>query len=222
MVLRAVRKEYCVVFPQFYFGQIYEAKYQPGTLAYSPELVFKLLQETCDELARNGFKKIIIANGHGGNDLLLPYFCQTQLEKRRDYCVVLFSPQPDAAIEKQISKLRKTVPGGGHADELETSKVFAHRPELVHTERGKDQSGKDLERLNSLPYVYTGIWWYAKYPNHYAGDGSFASKEIGDLLLNSQAEQLGTLVKALKQDKTILDLQQQFYDGSAKPLDTKQ
>src|SRR5262245_13138656 len=34
-VEKAVREEYAVVFPSYYFGQIFEAKHQPGTLAYS-------------------------------------------------------------------------------------------------------------------------------------------------------------------------------------------
>ena len=60
MALRAAEKEYTVVFPWYYFSQINEAKHQPGTIAYSPELIWKILQETLDELSRNGFKKIII------------------------------------------------------------------------------------------------------------------------------------------------------------------
>jgi hypothetical protein len=79
VALRAAKQEYSIVFPEYYFGQIYEAKHQPGTIAYSAELVWNLLQETCDELARNGLKKIIIVNGHGGNRFFLNYFCLAQL-----------------------------------------------------------------------------------------------------------------------------------------------
>src|SRR5580700_9463000 len=32
--LRAVEQEYAVVFPEYYFGQIFEAKHEPGTIAY--------------------------------------------------------------------------------------------------------------------------------------------------------------------------------------------
>ena len=34
----AVRQEYAIVFPEYYFGQIFEAKHQPGTIAYSTHL----------------------------------------------------------------------------------------------------------------------------------------------------------------------------------------
>src|ERR1700758_4734959 len=33
--LHAAEKEFVVVFPEYYFGQIFEAKHEPGTIAYS-------------------------------------------------------------------------------------------------------------------------------------------------------------------------------------------
>src|SRR6185312_147277 len=33
--LHAAEQEYVVVFPEYYFGQIAEAKHEPGTMAYS-------------------------------------------------------------------------------------------------------------------------------------------------------------------------------------------
>src|ERR1700687_5366373 len=85
--LQATAQEYAVVFPEYYFGQIFEAKHEPGTVAYSLELQLQLLQETTDEMARNGCKKVIIVNGHGGNEHLLPFFAQSQLEKPHNYVV---------------------------------------------------------------------------------------------------------------------------------------
>ena len=85
IVRRAANEEYTVIFPPFYFGQIYEARQQPGTVAYSPHTVLTVLQETCDEIHRNGIEKIILVSGHGGNNSLLPYFCQSQLEKQKEY-----------------------------------------------------------------------------------------------------------------------------------------
>lgn len=218
---RAAEKEYSIIFPQYYFGQIFEAKHQPGTIAYSPQLIWNVLQETCDELARNGIKKIILVSGHGGNNHFLPYFCQAQLAQKKDYAVILFQEGDDPETAEKVRKLRKTTTGG-HAGETETSMMLSHRPELALVERGKQQSGEDQKRLENLPYAYTGIWWYAKYPNHYAGDGSEANAEIGNLLINSEAEQLVSLIKALKKDNQIFKLQQLFYQQSENPLKTKQ
>jgi creatinine amidohydrolase len=217
---RAVQKEYAIVFPQFYFGQIFEAKHQPGAMAYSPELVWNILQETCDELNRNGITKIILVNGHGGNESLLPYFCQAQLAKQKNYAVYLFKPEESDEFLEKVSKLRKTNTGG-HADEVETSEMMAHRPDLVHLDRAGLQSGADLNRLN-LPYTYTGIWWYAKYPNHYAGDGQYALKEIGNLTLDNEAGQLAEMIKSIKADKTVIELQNEFYNKSLQPVKTEQ
>jgi len=218
---RAAQKEYCIIFPQFYFGQIYEAKHQPGTIAYSPQLVWDVLQETCDELARNGIKKIVLVNGHGGNNNFLPYFCQAQLAEKKDYAVILFRESENPELAEKVKKLRKTTTGG-HADETETSMMLAHRPDLVHVERGNLQSGEDQKRLENLPYGYTGIWWYAKYPNHYAGDGSEANPEIGNLLLNGEAGQLAGLIKTLKNENQIQKLQHMFYEQAENPLKTRQ
>jgi creatinine amidohydrolase len=212
---RAVKKEYAIVFPQFYFGQIFEAQHQPGTMAYSPELVWNVLQETCDQLGRNGITKIILVNGHGGNENLIPYFCQAQLATPKSYAVYMFQPEENDQFIEKVKKLRKTTTGG-HADEMETSMILSHRPDLVHIERAASQSGEDLT------YTYTGIWWYAKYPNHYAGDGSYASKELGNLILDSEAEELATMIKSVKADKTVLELQNEFYEKSKNPLETKQ
>src|SRR5215831_10728950 len=53
------QQEYAVVFPPYYFGQIFEARQEPGTLAYSAALQMQLLQETTDEMARNGCKRVV-------------------------------------------------------------------------------------------------------------------------------------------------------------------
>jgi len=62
-------------FSAILFGQIFEAKHEPEpSLQHGAPT--KVLQETTDEMARNGCKKILIVNGHGGNEHLLPFFAQ--------------------------------------------------------------------------------------------------------------------------------------------------
>ena len=221
LVFLVVKKEYTVVFPEYYFGQIFEAKHQPGTIAYSHEVIWKLLQETCDELSRNGFKKIIIVNGHGGNNNFLKYFCQVQLEKAKDYIIHLFLPAIDTASSKEMQKLRKT-DFDGHAGEVETSVMLTHRPDLVHLKEATKQSGKDKIRLKHIKHNFTGIWWYAKFPNHYAGDASHISTAIGELELKSKSIQLIEMIRSVKADETALNLQDQFFKQSQNPLNTKQ
>jgi creatinine amidohydrolase len=220
IAVRAAEKEYVIVFPEYYFGQIHEAKHQPGTVAYSQELQWKMLQETCDELGRNGIKNIILVNGHGGNRSFLPYFIQSQLASPRDYAVIIFEPGRDPETNEKIRKMRKTTTGG-HADEAETSEMLVNRPDITHMDRANEQSGENLNRLN-LPYASTSIDWYSMYPNHYAGDGSPANVELGEFLIEDKVGQLVELIRAVKKDDTVHALLKEFYNQSEKPLETKQ
>jgi creatinine amidohydrolase len=209
---RATKQEYAVVFPDYFYGQIYEARHQPGTFALPSRLVWELLDATCDEIARNGFKKILIINGHGGNPNFLRFFVQAQLEKRRDYVVYFHDPAPDPVLNEQVTKLRKSdAAGDQHAGERETSTLMFLRPDLVKQDRAASESGANQRRL-SLPDLYTGIWWYASFPNHYAGDGAAATRELGQVLTD---QRVGSIVKALrtiKADTKTPALQQEFFD----------
>jgi creatinine amidohydrolase len=214
----AADQEYAVVFPQYFAGQIFEARHQPGTIAYSPELQLQLLQETTDEMARNGCKKIIIVNGHGGNEHLLSYFAQSQLYKPHDYVVYVQwgheSPKKPAGAEKNGPDW--------HAGESETSRVLVTRPDLVHIDRAKNESGADQKRAPLPESVYTGIWWYARFPNHYSGDGSLGTKAEGEADVQSWVSTLVDVIKAVKADGESLKLQKEFFEKSQHPLDTPQ
>lgn len=220
--LRAAEKEYTVVYPWYYFSQINEAKHQPGTIAYSPELIWKALQETLNELARNGFDKIIIVNGHGGNNAFLNFFGMAQLSERRNYSLYWFQPTDDPEVVKKAEELTQHDPYNAHAGNEESSVIKAIVPEIVHLERAAQQSGIDQDRLKNLPNVYTGIWWYAKYPNHYGGIGTKANAQAGELLINSTVDQLIKMIQAVKKDEVTPALQKQFFDESENPLKTKQ
>jgi creatinine amidohydrolase len=222
LATRAARQEYTIVFPPYYFGQIFEARHQPGTVAYSERLIWDLLQETVDEIARNGIRKVILVNGHGGNNSFLPFFCQSQLARRRHFAVYLFQPDADPEASAAIRKLRKT-DMDMHAGEVETSTMLAHHPQLVHLERAGEQSGADQARLGAgLPDTYTAIWWYARFPNHYAGDARPANRELGEAVVSARARQLGAMIRAVKADAKVLELQRQFFDQAERPLATPQ
>ena len=212
--LHAAEQEYAVVFPEYYFGQIFEARHEPGTMAYSSHLQLELLQETTDEMARNGCKKIIIVNGHGGNENLLPFFAQTQLEKPHDY-VVYVLPIVEAPAGGPPKKASVDMHGG----ESETSKMLIARPDLVHMDRATQESGADQARLTLPDELYTAIWWYARFPNHYSGDGSAASRERGQFEMDNWIKVIVKAVHAVKSDQTSLQLQNEFFEKAKHPLD---
>jgi creatinine amidohydrolase len=217
-VSNAVKQEYAVVFPEYYFGQIFEARQQPGTLAYSLSTQLVLLQETVNEMARNGCKKIVIVNGHGGNNSLLPLFGQAQLASQRDYVVYVFGLPNENVAGRPALK----TPFDMHAGEVETSNMLIARPDLVHQDRAGQQSGADQHRQKLPDSVYTGIWWYARFPNHYAGDASAANKELGEFDQKTWSREIAEAIKAIKADDESLKLQNQFFEDAKHPLDTKQ
>ena len=211
----AVEEEYAIIFPDYFAGQIFEAKHEPGTIAYSPELQLRLLQETTDEMARNGCKKVVIVNAHGGNEYLLPYFAQSQLYKPHDYVVYVqwgHESGKKAGTEK---------PGPDfHAGETETSRVMVTRPNLVHIDRAASESGAEQKRVKLPQSVFTGIGWYARFPNHYSGDGALATQELGEADIGSWVSTVVRAIRAIKADDESLKLQKEFYEKSEHPLDT--
>jgi creatinine amidohydrolase len=220
--LHAAKQEFAVVFPEYYTAQIFEARHQPGTVAYSAHLQLELLQETADEMGRNGCKKIIIVNGHGGNANLLPFFAQAQLASPHDYIVYIFErPSHDNLTGRPPMKSSGNA-FDFHAGESETSHTMVSRPDLVHLDRAKDESGADQARQKLPDSLYTGIWWYSRFPNHYAGDGSVATKELGEFDTNLLISDLVTAIRAVKADNEGVKLQKQFFEEATHPLDTKQ
>lgn len=213
----AVKQEYAIVFPEYYFGQIFEAKHQPGTVAYSTRLQLDLLTETVSEMGRNGCRKILIISGHGGNTNLLQFFSQIQLETPKEYVVYVLTggggqggSMPPAA--------RPSKPGvDGHAGESEISSVMAHRPELAHPERGGQESGADLNRIDLPPGVTTGIWWYSRFPNHYQGDSTGATAERGKALTEMTAARIANAIRAVKADQVSPRLQKDFFEAAQHP-----
>src|SRR5713226_9684156 len=164
----------------------------------------------------NGCKKVLIINGHGGNEHLLPLFAQAQMDRPHDYVVYVYWPFPKAAGRPQK---KDTV--DMHGGESETSHTMISRPDLVHMDRVQNDSGKDLARQNLPSDVYTGIWWYARFPNHYSGDASAANKALGVFDEKSLVENVVAAIKAIKADQVSLRLQNEFYEESTHPLDTK-
>jgi len=215
--VHGAEQEYAIVFPEYYFGQIFEAKHEPGTMAYSAQLQQQLLRETTAEMARNGCKKIIIANGHGGNNHLLPFFSQEQMAAPHDYVIYIYQPAGSPPGRPPMKSSFDS-----HAGEAETSHVMVSRPDLVHMDRVASESGADQKRQDLPAGVYTGIWWYAKFPEHYAGDAAEANTMLGEFDMKAWAEGIAGVIRAVKSDQVSLRLQNEFYEKSKHPLDTKQ
>jgi len=214
--LRATTDEYAVVFPEYFVGQIFEARHQPGTIAYSSRLQLEMLHETVAEMARNGCQKILIVNGHGGNTQLIQYFAQTQLDAPKDYIVYALSAFSAPPGTPGAAPSRQGV--DGHAGEGEIANLMAARPGLAHPERSSTESGADLNRLRLPDGVFTAISWYARFPNHYGGDSAGATAARGEASVAATAARIANAIRAVKTDEIGPRLQKEFFERAVKPV----
>jgi creatinine amidohydrolase len=211
VVRRAAEQEPAVVFPSYYFSQIAEARHCNGTFSLPHELLFRLLRATIEEIARNGFHKILIVSGHGGNGGLIGYALASLRQERHDYCV--YSTTGSQMAEEDHRKMMEMLRAEGHhAGEIETSLLLSLRPELVHLEAIKDpDSWRPRGRQDALGKLGSPFRWYSNYPTHYAGDARPARPELGEFLLTARARHLAQSIRAVKKDDVTPELQEEFY-----------
>jgi len=206
----AAEREPAVVFPPFYFGQIYEARCFPGTITIKPTLLMELIQGVLDEIGRNGFRKIILLNAHGGNTAWLAFLAQCTLWEEKPYSVYRYTGALseerhrawDAIVETKLH---------GHACECETSISLANHPELVQMDKVLADPADPLGRLKDIPANHSGISWYADYPDHYAGDARTASIEKGMALRQIAVDALAEYIAAVKADAVVPALNREFF-----------
>jgi creatinine amidohydrolase len=211
----AAEKEPAVVFPPFYFGQIYEARCFPGTITVKPTLLLELVQAVLDEIGRNGFKKVIVFNAHGGNDYFLPFLAQCALWEQKPYSVYLYTGELSPERQKEWQSILET-PEHGHACECESSVLMASYPDLVDIRKVSPEPGAALHRLDHLEANFSAIWWYADYPKHYAGDARTASVEKGLKLRQMRVDALAEYIQAVKSDQVVPALEAEFFEREKK------
>lgn len=213
---RAAALESAIIFPDLIFTQILEAQHVAGTIAIDPDLILRLLDNVCREIARNGLKKIVLVNAHGGNNNLIGFFAQMQLASPRDYVVYIAEP-PLTSEDAAAIKAQWETTVDGHAGESESSMIMVIRPDLVQRDQLRsDGEGMPQGRLQGLRDlgVSTGIWWYADHPTHYRGDGTPATAEKGERLLTARARALVQAIRKIKDDREASRLQDEFFAAS--------
>ena len=202
-----------VVFPYYFLGQIAEARHVKGTLAATHQLMMDVLLEMCDEIYRNGFTKILILSGHGGNGHFLPFFAQQFPGLERPYAV--YTRFAHDITNEQLTAI-KTHSGennmGEHAGFSETALMMYLRPDLVHLDKAKVSESENLDRLNELQQmgIVTGFDWYSKFPYHFAGDPTRATAEYGEFIFDILLANTVGAINAVKADKTSLKLIEKF------------
>jgi creatinine amidohydrolase len=203
----AVAQEPAVIFPAMFLGWIHDGKHHPGAVALPPDTLMSIYEGIGEECARNGLRKVIFLNGHGGNEPFLYYFSWKAMAKERSYMLYvlrledyIYSPDQEEIIPTGI----------GHAGEGETSMALAVRPELVRMEKAVPSQEAE-GRLAHLPPVRTSFEWYADWSDHYQGDGSLGTAEKGEKLLAGMAEKVARVIKAVREDEVTPALQREFF-----------
>lgn len=211
----AAEEEPAVVFPSYCLGKIFTARHYAGTLALTRRLLLPLLEATVEEIARNGFDRILIVNGHGGNRSLLHFFLRSLLEEPRDYVVYASDYYEMEEGPRRMWHEMRASDYGGHADEMETSMMLHVRPDLVDMDLVPEvEDGLSRGRTADLPGLSTSISWYADHPTHYAGDAREATPEKGAFMLRACVEKVVRQMRAIKADEMSPALQQEFYRRS--------
>jgi creatinine amidohydrolase len=147
------RRTNAMIAPTLPYGITGSMEAYPGAFQISEAAYRPFVKQILEGLAKNGFRNIIILNGHGGG--------QT---------AVLQSVAAEVAIEKKVRTLvinwwsfaseeTKAVFGedGGHAGLNETAFIQAIDPTLVHSKRYND----DL----ATPYPAPGTWSAVPFPS---------------------------------------------------------
>lgn len=204
----AAEQEPCVVFPPYWFGQVHEASCFAGAINFPTRLLLEMLETLLDQIAHNGFTKILILSGHGGNRHFLQYFAMSQLDRQVDYTLYI-TDVGAGEHSKTIASQWET--GGGHADEGETSMFLALAPDLVKMEYQRFQEPVLPDRDISHIKAHTGLWWYALYPEQIAGCPSKASREKGEIALQAAKDDVADLIRVIKADTLVPEMQQEFY-----------
>jgi creatinine amidohydrolase len=212
----AAEKEPAVVFPPQHFMMVASAAAHPGAIVFDAKLSMQICETLFDEIARNGFTKIILYNFHGGNRNILPLLIQNHLPRKKpDYA--LYLPKFDWVVE-DVFKAYCQSTFGGHGDEWETSLHLHLFPELVKMDRVPDQqTGHPQERLSHLKKVnvQTSVDFVADYPTHYAGEARTATAEKGQRATEAIVSRLACVINAVKQDSATIEILTEFHNAKA-------
>ena len=179
------------VLPPLFYGVSYEHK-PFFNLSIRNNTLESLISDICVSLAENGFNKIILLNGHYGNEASLSSITQ-QIYNNIPKGILIYSLSYWMVLDEVIH----------HADEYETSLMLAIQPELVNMKMARkgnirfDKIKSDnklvLSRLTFIPSSFSklatsGVW----------GDPTKANSRKGKIMLEHASKKLVNLIKDIE------------------------
>jgi creatinine amidohydrolase len=172
--------------PTIEVGISAEHRHFKGTVWVSPDTFRAQVRETVKSLATQGFERVVLVNGHGGNVAALREVCAQLSRDGGAYAVpcTWFD-----AIE---------APDMGHGGPVETSLLMHVAPELVEHDQleAAADGGADAwgEWVGGINLAYDSAEFTA---NGVVGDPTDASADRGAELLEAAGERLATVLDAI-------------------------
>jgi len=206
LVKMVAEREPVVVAPVMAHTMAPIARLHPGGISLPPELLVEYLQKVCDELARNGFNKIVLVHAHGGNVPMHQMILATTIDRAKPYS--LYSIPPLAGAGDIIAKLKESQEHG-HACEIETSLALYLFPELCSMDRVRGMLYHRQPTLDVGPAA-TPVDWAANYPHYAVGEPEKASAEKGEKIMNAWVSTVVGVVRKVKEDKVVEQIMEKF------------
>jgi creatinine amidohydrolase len=103
----------------------------PGTLTLQHETFEDVILDVLDSMVRQGFRRFLILNSHGGNQAIGGVIAEKAAHRWTDAQVV-FTSWWRVAAEPLKNLVEGAFPSVGHACEFETSLMLALHPDLVN------------------------------------------------------------------------------------------
>lgn len=184
-----------VCLPTQWVGYSFHHMRFAGSVTATSETHINLIYETVGCVLQAGFPKVLIVNGHGGNQPDMAVSLQKLKECYPDPHV--FAVSHWKAAEQELDKIREAGPDGyGHAGEMETSLMMALRPDLVKADLpGKDGTRPDSEYRSSVSQI---LRMDEKTEKGVYGDPSFGSAEKGERMFEAIIDSLVEIVRDIQ------------------------
>jgi creatinine amidohydrolase len=164
-----------------------------GALACSvtPTTLLHLITDLVDSMERQGVRKVVLLNGHGGNELK-PWLRELHHRTRVFLCLCDWFRMATDRYGELFEK------PGEHADEVETSLGLEYFPELMRPELADEGRARPtrFEALNRGWLSMTRPWHLAT-TNTGLGNPAAASAEKGRRLMDILVERLGSFLVEL-------------------------
>ena len=208
----AAKKAGVLVTPPLWFGDSSHHLGFPGTISLSPATLIAVIKDMSMSLARNGFKKILIINGHKSANLPALLTAAKELHEH-ELRHVFFAVADPMKIGRGIAGKIKSQTEH-HAGELEISQVWYKYPNLIKKEK-LTKKKIDFQKIFS-PYSNSDLFgksgevidipWNSYEQKTFAPTGSFsnsshATREKGQKFHTYMVEVLVNFVRWLKKYK---------------------